>query len=485
MSPPLGRTLLIAVLVAVVVGTGLVDRVVGRGPSPAAPVGALSPVGVAPTMGTESSAWYCAGGTGAQGSAPGTIVLTNGSARPVPGTVTVVPAQAQGASPPAPWSGASVIPVDVPADGATTVAASQLGSSAVVGEAVVLDGGGVAVAQAVAGPLGWSTAPCSTSTSAQWYVAHGATSQGGGLTLNLFNPGATNATVDVTLVSATAGSLAPAAYQGIDVGPGSLVTENLGDHDTNDPDVATEVSALTGTVVATELQAVGVAGDGGLSLVPGTAVPARRWVFPQSTDGPGTTVSFHVLNPSSGPARVSVELLLPRGTGAVPLTMTVPPETAATLVANEQTRIPAGVAYGAVFSSGGPGIVVSRQISAPAGPASPAPEDGEVVGVAGGWRNWIVPAAPTPGTGISSLAVVDLGTRPAHVRLVTSDGAPITGQAPRLVEPGAPLLVQPGPGLAIGFAPFAVASDQPVALEADAVPVAAPGAVVLPAFARG
>lgn len=485
MSPSLRRTVLVAVLVAVVVGAGAVDRAVGRGSPTAVTVGALSPVGAAPVHGTESSAWYCAGGTGSGGSAPGTIVLTNGTARPVTGTVTVVAAQAQAAAPPAPWAGASAIAVVVPADGATSVGPSQLGSSAVKAAAVVLDGGGVAVAQAVSGPAGWSMAPCAASTGTSWYFAHGATSQGGGLTLALFNPGATNATVDVTMVSATAGVLAPAAYQGIDVGPGSLVTENLGDHAANDTELATDVSTLSGAVVATELQSAGSAGNGGLSLVLGVPVPSRRWVFAQNTDGSGTTVAFHVFNPSARSAAVSVAVELPRGAGAVPLTMRVAPETSATLVANDQTRIPAGVPYGAVFSSAGPGIVVSRQISGPAGPAAPTPEDGEVTGVPGGWRRWIVPAAASPGTGISALAVVDLGSRPAEVRILTSDGGVITGQGPRLVEPGAPLLIEPGPGLALGFAPFAVSADRPVALEADAVPVAAPGAVVVPAFAQG
>ena len=62
--------------------------------------------------------------------------------------------------------------------------------------AVVLDGGGVAVSESVQSPLGWSMAPCAPSTATDWYFAHGATAQGGGLVLSLFNPDATDAVVE-------------------------------------------------------------------------------------------------------------------------------------------------------------------------------------------------------------------------------------------------------------------------------------------------
>ena len=485
MSAPLRRAVLVAALVAVFASTGIVDRLVGRTTPPASPVGAFSAVGVAPGRGTESSAWYCAGGTGASGGAPGTIVLTNGTARPARGTVTVLPALAAGSTAPGPWAGASTLAVTVPADAQTVVGAAQLGAGGVVATAVVLDGGGVAVSQTVASPLGWSMAPCASTTAPDWYFAHAATSQGGGLILSLFNPGATDATVDVSLVSATAGVLVPAAYQGIDVPPGSLVTENLGDHAPDDSALATEVSTLSGSVVATELESVGKAGNGGLSLVLGSAVTARTWAFAQNTDVPGGTVAFHVLNPTSTPAVVSVAIELPRGAAAEPLTMTVAPQSTATLEAQSQTRIPAGVAYGVVLTSKGVPVVVGRQVSAPPGPAAPTPEDGDVPGQPGGWTRWVVPAVVAPGTGVASLAVEDLGPRPATVRILTAAGAAVAGQAGRVVRPGTPLTILPGTGSPLGTTPFQVRADQPVALEMDAEPVAGPGVVVVPTLAQG
>jgi hypothetical protein len=46
-------------------------------------------------------------------------------------------------------------------------------------------------------------------------------------------------------------------------------------------------------------------------------------------------------------------------------------------------------------------------------------------------------------------------------------------------------LIGPNPGPPFGIAPFQVLADQPLAVELDAVPVASPGVVVVPALASG
>jgi len=478
----LRRVLMIALLVLVLVGTGVADRLVGRTSSPAAPArDALSTVRVARGVATESSAWFCAGGSGAQGGAPATIVLTNGGPGPVHGTLTAVTASTSPTQ--APWAGARTVAVTVPASGQMTVGATQLGSSGLIAAAVVLDGGGVAVSEVVQSPLGWSMAPCAPSTAPDWYFAHGATAVGGGLVLSLFNPTATDAVVDVALVSSTAGFTAPAAYQGIDVPPGSLITENIGDHAPDDPAIATEVSTLSGGVVATELESVGSSGDGGLSLTLGSPAPAPVWAFPQSTGIPGATVAFHVLNPTTRTAVVSVAVGLSQGAGAEPLTLHVPPQSLATLTGESETRIPTGAPYSLVFTSPGTGIVVSRQVTAPAGSPAGIPESGDVPGVPGGSSHWLVPGLVAPGTQAWALAVVDLGTRAATIRITTPGGRPIAGQPPRTVEPGSPLVIGPTPGLPFVATPFEVAAGEPVAVELDVLPVAEAGVVVVPSFA--
>jgi hypothetical protein len=478
------RALMIAVLVALLVGGGIADRnLARRAPPPAQPVTARSILTVAPSASTESSAWYCAGGTGAGGGAPTTIVLTNTGDRVVEGTLTAVPSLVSGAPTPSPWAGGRAVALHVPPDGQVAVGADQLGSTDLVAAAVVLDGGGVGVTESVTSPLGWGTAPCAASTAPDWYFAHGATARGSGLTLSLFNPGATDAVANVSLVSSTAGFLAPAAYQGIDVPPGSLVTENVGDHAPDDAALATEVSTLSGTVVATQLESVGTAGNGGISLTLGTPAPAARWVFPQNTGLTGGTVAFHVLNPSTRRAVVSVAIGLSAGAGAEPLTMPVAPQSVATLVTEKVTRIPTNAPYALTFTSGAAGIVVSRQVTSPSGTPAPVPEDGEVPGVPAGARRWLLPGLVPPGTGAWALAVVDLGARAATVRIVTPDGRHIPGQGARRVGPGTPLVIGPNPGPPLGTAPLEIRADQPVAVELDALPVAGPGVVVVPALA--
>jgi hypothetical protein len=386
------------------------------------------------------------------------------------------------------------VTLTVPTDGQISVGADQLGSTGLIAAAVVLDGGGVAVSESVQSPLGWSMAPCSQTTAGAWYFAHGATAQGGGLILSLFNPTASDAVVNIALVSATAGFLAPAAYQGIDVPAGSLVTENIGDHAPDDDAIATEVTTLSGAVVASELESSGKPGDGGLSLTLGSPAPAPQWVFPQSTGLTGATVAFHVLNPTDQPAVVSVAVGLSQGAAAEPLTMHVPAQSLATLVSENETRIPPSGPYALTFTSTGTGtgtgtgkgrvarIVVSRSVIAPAGVPPPVPEIGDVVGVPGGSRRWLVGSVVPPGSAAWALAVVDLGGKAATVRILTPRGRAIPGQAVRHVDPRSPLVVGPNPGPQFGTAPFEVVASQPVAVELDALPVAEPGVVVVPAF---
>jgi Family of unknown function (DUF5719) len=475
---------MIALLVAILVGTGVADRLIARtAPRRAPVVSALSALSVAPNGPTESASWYCAGGTGGQGGAPATIVLTNAGDRSVNATLTAVPALIPDEPTPAPWAQAHSVALVVPAEAQVAVDADQLGSPSLVAAAVVLDRGGVAVSESVTSPLGWGMAPCAPSTATHWYFAHGATSQGGGLTLSLFNPSATDAVVNVSLVSSTAGFLEPAAFQGIDVPPGSLVTENVGDHAPDDGALATEVSTLSGAVVATELESVGTSGDGGISLTTGTTSPSLQWAFPQNTDLTGGTVAFHVLNPSASSADVSVAVGLSEGAGAEPLTMHVPAQSVATLVAEDVTRIPTNTPYSLTFAARDTGIVVSRQITSPSGIPAPIPEDGDVPGVPGGSKRWLLPGLAPPGTGAWALAVVDLGARAATVRIVTPNGRRTAGTAVQRVEPGSPLVFGPSLGPPFGTAPFEVRADQPVAVELDALPVAGPGVVVVPSLA--
>jgi hypothetical protein len=481
-NEPRARVALITLLLAGLVGGGVAVRLVARTtPHGSAPAGAVVAAAVDPAS-AESSAWYCAGGTDSHGGAPATIVLSNSATRTVAPTLTGIEAGAPGA--PGALSPLT-IHLAVPGGSQVDVPPAQLAQPGSLAVAVVVDGGGVAVSEVVSSPLGWSMAPCASTTASQWFFAQGATTQGGGLVLSLFNPGSTDATADISLVTSTAGYLSPPAYQGVDVPARALVTENVGDHIAADPVVASLVSTISGSLVAAELQSTGTPGNGGITVTLGSPAPAPQWVFAQNTDVTGGNLAFHVLNPSTRPTQVSLSIGLPRGAAAEPLSLDVPAQSVATLVAQDQTRIPANTPYAATFTSRGAGIVVARQVTSPPGAPAAEPADGGTPGVALGSTRWLVPAVASPGTGAWALAVDVIGGRPARVRIADGTGRALPGQGNHVVSPGSPLVIGPSPGPPFGTAPFEVVSDQPVAVELDAAPVASPGVVVVPALGPG
>jgi hypothetical protein len=416
------------------------------------------------------------------------VVLTNFSSRAVSANLTTVGTSPNGAPDSGSTAGTNALTsqrLTVPPGGQVDVPPSQLGQAGALAASVVLDGGGVGVSEVVSSPLGWSMTPCASSTAPQWYFAHGATFQGGGLVLSLFNPGSTDAAVNIALATSTAGYLVPPAFQGVGVPAHALVTENIGDHVADDSTVATVVSTLSGTVVAAELQSVGRPGNGGVAVTLGAASPSPQWTFAQNTNVTGGKVAFHVFNPSTRATTVSISIGLPQGAGAEPLSLSVPGQSVATLEAQNETRIPANTPYAATFTSAGAPIVVARQVTSPTGAPASEPAVGDAHGVAGGRSHWLVPAVAPPGNGAWAFAVVDLGRRPAKVRVANALGGVLAGQSVQVVRPGTPLFIGPNPGAPFGTAPFRLDADQPVALELDAVPVASPGVVVVPALASG
>jgi len=423
---------------------------------------------------SESSAWFCTGATGTQGDAVGTLILTNPTLRSVNATITVAPA----------GGAAKSIRVSVPAADQIGIVPGQIAPGAWVAATVLFDGGGVGVSELVAGKPGWSTAPCASSTASDWYFAHGSTASNATLALSLYNPSTTDAVANVTLFSSTAGLIQPPAYQGIPVPAGSLVVENVSDHLMNDPSVATEVTTSAGTVVAAELQTTpGASGGSGQSLLLGVPAPSAQWDFPQNSEPAGGSLAFHVFNPSDHQVSVNVKIGLPQGE-AEPLSMTVPAESTADLVAEQQTRIPGTGSFALEFSSADrTGIVVDREVSGAGG--SPAPQVGQVHGVPAGVPSTLLPAVVPPGRGATSLAVSNLSSEPIRVSVeIATTGAPLAGLDRRTLQPGKTLTVSPQPGSPIGAVPLLVVASGLVAVELDAAS-GTPGSVVVPALALG
>ncbi len=461
-----GVTLLAVLLVVV----GLVDRALAPTAAPAAPTAAGAPAAHVAAAAVESAAWYCPGGTKLHGSAPATVVLTNTSARVVRGTVLVVSSAGPRRS----------VAVSVPAVGRLTLQPARLVPGPWVSAAVTLDAGGVGATQTVSGPLGTASAPCASTTSRSWDFAYGSTAGSDSLSLALFNPTATAASVDVGAVTGT-GLVQPPAFQEIQVPAGAVVVESLGAHVQQQAALATEVVSLSGSVVAMQLQEMNSAAARMMSLELGTPTPAPVWAVPQSTQPSGGNVIFHVLNPSHRSTVVHVMVADHQGTSS-PVLLPVGPQSVATLAASAQTRIPHGTPFSLVLRTrNSVGIVVSRQTAAV--PRARRPQRGLMSGVPWGARRWVVPLATPPGIRPTSLSVVATGVRPVRVRVTEQRGGDqvvLAGGTARALVPGAALVVGLSPATITGAESLAVSADGPVAIEVDGGPAGATGIVVLP-----
>ncbi len=460
------RTAVLLLVALVVAGASLADRLVGR---PAVPVGPHRPAtAVISGSRASSSAWYCAAGAAAPAGTQASVVVTNPISRAVAGTLSTVTAGAAGS----------------PHTRFTVPAGGQLSLPLPTGAAarLLLRGGGVGAFEVASGPLGWSAAPCVSTTASNWYFAHGSTVPGRAWRLSLFNPTPSDAVVDVTFVSAANGVVVPPAYQGVPVPAGGLVVEDVSDHVQRDPAFATEVSALSGTVVAAAASEAGGPGPSGLALLNGVAAPERRWAFAEDTDQSGGGNTFSILNPSSRVATVTVSIALTQGRAA-PITIPVPPSSVLSLAAQDQTRIPQNAVFAVAFVSSGPGIVVSREAFAATGASASL---GDAAGAPGGESRWLVPAIGPPAAGSWAFGVVNLGHRLTHVTVGSLGPAgrlvPLPGEDRTALAGGGLLVLGPDPGPPVGRLPLEVLADGPVAVELDPQPTSAPGTVVLPAW---
>ncbi len=463
-------------MVVVVVIAGVAVAVSTRGTSTSAGAPA-TPAALVSAPDAESSAWYCTGQTTSSNAAPGSLVLTNTTQTPVTAGITVTSEV-----------GSFVhAAVSVPADGVVAPSLPSPSAGAWLADTVTVAGGGVAVSQWVHGSVGWSQAPCQSSTSAAWYFAGGTTSNSDGLYVSLLNPTSTPVVVDLGFVTPS-GAVHPINFQGVVLPPGQVVVENVASEVQNVSTVSTVVTARTGRFVASELQ--GFSGSaGGLAVVPGVPQPATRWAIPLGDESSGGSSEIDVFNPGSTPEAVKVDLRLASGPLA-PLTARVAPGSTWALATSKQTRIPAYAAYSAVVdATGGPGVVVSRTVLASGSAESPQ------AGMAGGigalslaspTGEWVV---PPPGTSANPAVS---GATPRVLALANTSTAPVTFSADavtkdqrRLIasgelEPGQFELVSGSALAAAGLNQIVVRSDGSLGVSEDVQPSGTIGVVTMP-----
>lgn len=464
----------LAVVVAVIAVVGIVAGTRG---TPTSASSLVVPAALVSPPDSESSAWYCTGQTTSSGAAVGFLVLTNPTAHAAVATITTVSD-----------AGSTVhSAVSVPAHGVIAPSLPNLGSGAWQADTVTIAGGGVAVSQVVHGSSGWAEAPCQSTTSADWYFPSGSTSGTNALDVTLLNPTTTPVVVDLGFQTPT-GEVQPINYQGVVLGPGAVVVEDVGSEVQNAGQISTLVTARAGRIVASELQTY-AGPSAGLALVPGQPRAQSHWAIPQAEETSGGTSGIDVFNPGSVPESVAVHLRLASGPLA-PLTNMVAPGATWSIATDHQTRIPVGATYSAVIdATGGPGVVVGRTVAAAASAA--APQAGAAIAVDGLTTTtpsgeWVVPPPGTSG----NLAVS--GAAPHALALVNVSGAAETFRAyavasgrQRLVASGTlgagdSDVVSGSPLAAAGLDPIVVRASGAMAVSEDVAPSGMVGVVTMP-----
>jgi hypothetical protein len=467
-----------ALVILVVAGVGIGVGVRGT----PAPVGAAAtPSALVGAPDAESSAWYCTGQSTARGGSPGILVLTNTTARPVTADITVTSD-----------SGAAAHTATVvPARGVVAPALPTPSSGSWQSETVITSGGGVAVTQTVDGPLGWSQAPCQSSTSASWYFASGTTAAADTLAIALLNPTSTPVVVDLSFLTPS-GMVHPINYQGIVLPAGQMAAENVTSEVQEVNPISTVVTARTGRVVASAVQGIVGAGAafGGLSLVPGVPAPQSHWAIPQAQEVSGGASEIDVFNPGSSTETVTVQVRLPSGPLA-PLTDKVLPGTTWVLKTSAETRIPDNQTYATTIdATGGPGVVVGRSVALP-GTATPPPQAGvasAVDGLSSASPNgeWVVPPPGTddtpavPGAAPAYLALFNTSSKSETYDAVATTASGNRVVATGTLAPSASLVVSGSPLTAAGLNPILVHASGPMAVSEDAGPSAGVGVVSMP-----
>jgi hypothetical protein len=448
------RFVALALVAAAVAAVAVLDGRAGR-PAPSSSLQPVTLAAEAAPLSSQSSAWYCTGGSGpADPVAQSRLLLVNAGPRPDTAALEVVDAQGRRAS----------RRLLVPARGQVDEVPGTLVAGTWLAATVEASAGGLTVAELVRGPSGWSVAPCASETSPSWYFADGSTQTGNSLWVSLYDPTADLAVVDLSFVTQS-GPAAPAPYQGIVIPPGKVVTVTVGTYVQNQSSVATEVTARSGAVVAAELELFGRAGLSGMALRLGAPATAHAWLLPRAVDPTGGTSALSVLNPSGGTDRVRVDVHLRSGSVA-PFEQVVGPESVWTLETSEQGRIPPGADYSVRVTASGPsGVVVDRDEAGPVG--SPAPQWG-----AGGplpvtsatvARRWVVPAlagVSTPGAPLL-VAVENPEDRSVHVT-VTTLGRPGVERVRRFRLAADALVTLPA-----GANPLLVTTNGPAAVSGD------------------
>lgn len=350
------------VVVALLAAAGLV--VVGTDPPASTDVVFATPdrpaTPAAPTVSRTTESWFCPGVPANGDGLGGEIVVANPTAGPLEGRVTLL----------RPDGAPIVEQLSVQPFERTRLDVDELVEATFVGAMVEIDGGPAIVEQRAIHPAGTAIAPCSTSTSDEWYFADGFTVGGSLQYLILTNPSPGRAIVDIGFVTRL-GARAPTVFQGYVIpGQGVRVIDLAEAGVQDEPTLAVEVQVTSGRIVAGRSQHLIAGGRLGYTMTLGAPSLDDQWWFADGETADGVTETYVVYNPTDDDVEADLVFLgIPVQEGTAPpepVTLQVPADS---VVAFDTSAagLPPG-RHGAVVSTlTSESIVVERVLTRPAG----------------------------------------------------------------------------------------------------------------------
>lgn len=283
-------------IVAAGVGVIAIDRQGGATPDGAA--SALVTLGGFPqaVSGSRiSTSWFCPGAAAGDGLDGATVVISNPSDVAITASLSLL---SDGA---AETQNISVAPRD-----RLSVDVLRGRTVGVVVPAVEIIGGIGTVEQQLIYAAGDVTSQCVSQTSNTWYFADGFTAEGSTQRIVLTNPFPESAVVNVSYTTAE-GRRTPSNLQGVILAARSAKSLSMNDVGAaNENQIAVEVIATTGQIIASRMQHYIGGGRLGYSTTVGIPEALNDWWFTAGRTGSQVTEQLVVFNPSQTDAQLNV-----------------------------------------------------------------------------------------------------------------------------------------------------------------------------------
>lgn len=272
-----------------------------------------------------STSWFCPGAAAGDGLDGASVVISNPSDVAITASLSL-------------FSDAAVETqnISVPPRDRLAVDVLRGRTVGVVVPAIEIIGGVGTVEQQLIYAAGDVTSQCVSQTSNTWYFADGFTADGSSQRIVLTNPYPESAVVNVSYTTAE-GRRTPANLQGVILAAHSAKSLSMSDVGAaNETQIAVEVTATTGQIIASRMQHYIGGGRLGYSTTVGIPEPLDDWWFTAGRTGSQVTEQLVVFNPSATDAQLNVAFF---GEG---ITNGVIAETSTAALPSEAVTIPAG-----------------------------------------------------------------------------------------------------------------------------------------------